>query len=156
MTKKKLSLLKAFSSLAIILIYAAYFIFFLTYGQMAFQRAADKMGEQQTLGGLGAAVGLMFALIALISFAVPALLFLVSCIGNFANKGKRVIAFTVVSIVAEVLAVAILFFVNLFTFDGTLYDVVMVGATAILDLAVLVSFVISIIVLAKQKTAIEE
>ena len=114
------------------------------------------MGEQQTLGGLGAAVGLMFALIALISFAVPALLFLVSCIGNFASKGKRVIAFTVVSIVAEVLAVAILFFVNLFTFDGTLYDVVMVGATAILNLAVLVSFVISIIVLAKQKTALDE
>ncbi|MBQ7912853.1 MAG: hypothetical protein IJ308_03795 [Clostridia bacterium] len=155
MTKKKLALGKAVFSLAIIIVYVGFLIFFFTYGQGAFQRAADKMGEQQTLGGIGAAVGLTFALIALIAFAIPGLLFIISCIGNFASKGNKVVGFTAVSLVAEILACAALFFLSLFAMDGTLYDAIMVAATGVFDLAVIASFVHSIVVLVKQKNAQE-
>lgn len=156
MTKKKLSLWKAIASLAIIVMYIAYLIFFFTYGQTAFQRAAGKMSEEQAFGGLGPAVALTFALIAVIAFAVPALLFIISCIGNFASKGKKVVGFTVVSLIAEILGCAVLFFLSLFAMDGTLYDGLMVAVTAMFDLVVLASFVFSIIVLIKQKNAPEE
>ncbi len=156
MTKKQLALGKAGFSLAIILVYIAYLVFFFTYGQAAFQRAANKMSEEQAFGGLGPAVGLMFAIIAVIAFAAPTLLFLIACIGNFVGKGKKMIAFTVVSLVAEVLAAAVLFFLSLFAMDGTLYDLGMVLVTGLFDLLVVASFIHSIIVLAMQKKALDE
>jgi len=155
MTKKKLALGKACFSLAIVLVYAVYLVFFFTYGQNAFQRAADKMNEGQTLGGIGAAIGLTFSLIALIAFALPALLLIISCVGNFVSKGKK-LGFTVVSLIAEILACAVLFFLSLFAMVGTLYDGLTVAATAAFGLVVLASLVHTVIVLVKQKNAAEE
>lgn len=156
MTKKKLALGKAWFSLAIILAYAAFCTFFFTYGKAAFQRAANKLGEKQAFGGLGPAIALAFAIIALVCFAVPAVMFLISAIGNFKGKGGKLLGFTIVSLVAEFLAIVILFFLSLFAFDGTLYDAVMIVVTSGFDLAVLASFVDSIIVLVKRKKATDE
>ena len=156
MTKKKLALGKAWFSLAIIFIYLAFCVFFFTYGRAAFQRAANKLGEEQTLGGLGPAIALTFAFIALLAFAVPALMCLIASIGNFVGKGKKLIGFTVVSLIAEILATFVLVFLSIFTLDGTLYDGLVVAVTAVFDLLVIASFVHSIIVLIKQKTAEEE
>ena len=156
MTKKKLALRKAWFSLAIIIAYLTFCTFFFTYGRAAFQRAANKLGEKQAFGGLGPAIALVFAIIALVCFAVPAVMFLISAIGNFKCKGGKLLGFTIVSLVAEILAIAVLFFLSLFTFDGTLYDAVVIAVTGVFDLVVLASFVDSIIVLVKRKTAADE
>lgn len=156
MTKKKLALSKGGFSLAILLVFAAFFVFFFTYGQTAFQRAADKLGQEQTMGGLGPAFALVFCLVAVVCLALPALLCIIACIGNFAGKGNKLVAFTVVSLIAEIAAIALLVFLSALFMDGTLYDGVVIAVTAVLDVSVLASFVHSIVVLAKQKNATEE
>ena len=155
MNKKSLALSKGGFSIAILLGYLAFCAFFFTYGLKAFQRAAEKLSGQQTLGGLAPAFALTFALIALCGFILPALLFLISSIGNFVGKGNKLSGFTAVSLIAEILAIAILFFLSLFFLDGTLYDGLAVAVTLIFDGLVLTSFIHSVIVLVKGKTADE-
>ena len=145
MTKKKLSLLKAFSSLAIIVTFLAFCAFFFTYGKKEIQRVNEP----------GAGIGAALSIIPLVCFALPGALLLLSLIGNFIKKGKTV-AFTIVSLVAEILGMAALFFVTILLWDLAIRSIAVLIATILFDLLVVASFVISIIVLAKQKTAIEE
>ena len=156
MTKKKLAVGKAWFSLAIIFTYVAFCAFFFTYGRNAVQRAVDEMGQKQTMGGLGPAIMLMFAIITLIAFAVPAIMCLISSIGNFKGKGEKLVGFTVVGLIAEIFAIITLIFLTSFTFGAVQYDALVMVVTGVFDLLVLVSFVHSIFVLAKQKTADEE
>ena len=155
MTKKKLALGKGALSLAIILVYAAFWVFFYTYGKNAMQRAADKLGEQKTMGGLGIAFLMTFDLVALVAFAVPALLLLISCIGNFASKGNKK-GFTVLSLIAEILALIVLFFISLYSLEAALYDVIVVLAVAVFDALTIASFVHSVVALVKYKNADDE
>ena len=155
MTKKSLSLSKGGLALAVFVAYLAFCAFFFTYGIDKMQEVANRLGEEGTFGGIGVAFLLTFALIALVAFAVPEVMFLISFIGNFVNKGKT-IGFTVVSLVAEIISIAVLLFLTNFFIAGVEYDILSIVIMGIFDLLVLVSFVHSIIVLVKQKTADEE
>ena len=145
MSKKKLSLLKAVSSMAIILIYAVYLIFFFTYGKQEIQRVNE----------LGAGIGAALSIIPLGCFALPGALLLLSLIGNFIKKGKTV-AFTIISMVAEILGMAALFFVTILLWDLAIRSIAVLIATILFDLLFVASFIISIVVLAKQKNAVDE
>ena len=153
MTKKKLASAKGLCSLGIILAYAAFCAFFFTYGRFAVQRAANEMNEQQTLGGLGAAFAYVYALVFLLAFAVPTILFLISTIGNLTKKGEKLVGFTVVSLVAEILGMIALFLTAVFFMAATLYDILSVVAMAVFFLLVLIGFIHSITVLSKAKKA---
>ena len=155
MTKKQLALGKAWFSLAIIFTYVAFCAFFFTYGRNAVQRAVDEMGQKQTMGGLGPAIMLVLAIIPLIAFAVPAIMCLISSIGNFKGRGTKLVGFTVVGLVAEILAIVALVFLAIFFLGATQYDILSVVVTGAFALLAVVSFVHSIIVLVKQKTAEE-
>ncbi len=162
MTKKKLSLLKAFSSLAIIVMFLAFCAFFFTYGRVAIQNAIDKLQAEPVpegsinLSGLGPAILLVLAIIAVLAFIVPAVMSLIAMIGNFTSRGNKLVGFTVVGLISEIFGVVVLLFINSFFMEATLYDVFTVIVLALFDLVVLASFVMSILVLVKQKTALDE
>ncbi|MBQ5929243.1 MAG: hypothetical protein IIX02_00455 [Clostridia bacterium] len=155
MTKKQLALGKACFSLAIILAYLAFVVFFFTYGRAAIQRVANELSEQKTMGGLGPALLLVLAIIPLIAFAVPAIMCLISSIGNFKGRGTKLVGFTVVGLVAEILAIVALGFLAIFFLGATQYDILSVVVTGAFAVLAVVSFVHSIIVLVQQKTAEE-
>ena len=115
MTRKKLAISKALFSLVAFLGFFLLCAFFFTYGKEAAKELIEKLQSepvesgQINLSGLGPAVLLVLCIVALICFALPELLFLISFSGNFGKQGST-IGFTVVSLVAEVFAGVILTF----------------------------------------------
>ena len=162
MTKKKLSLLKAFSSMAILIICLAFVVFFCTYGRVAIQNAIDNLQTEPTpegainLSGLGPAILLVYSIVMLFALILPMVMGLIAMIGNFASGGKKVVGFTVVALISEIIAMPILFFLTTFFLGATMMDLLTVLVTALFDLSVVVGFIISIVVLVKQKNAVDE
>ncbi len=162
MTKKKLSLMKAVSSMAILIICLAFVVFFCTYGRVAIQNAIDKLQTEPApegsvnLSGLGPAILLVYSIVMLFALILPMVMSLIAMIGNFASGGKKVVGFTVVALISEIIAMPILFFLTTFFLGATAMELLTVLVTALFDLSVVVGFIISIVVLAKQKNAVEE
>ena len=169
MTRKRLAISKACFSLAIFLGFFLLCAFFFTYGKAAVQEAIKELTDasktQNTtnngldfsgLGiGLGPAFLLIFSGIALICFALPELLFLISFSGNFAKQGSTK-GFTIVSLIGEIFGVIIMFVFTACFFEATNWDVVaFIGVTSF-DLLLFASFINSIFVLACHKKADKE
>ena len=161
MTRKKLAISKALFSLVAFLGFFLLCAFFFTYGNEAAKELIEKLQSepvesgQINLSGLGPAVLLVLCIIALISFALPELLFLISFSGNFGKQGST-IGFTVVSLVAEVFAGVILTFFTACFIEGTGYDLAAIIVTGVYDAFIFASFIQSIVVLASHKKAKEE
>ena len=158
MTKKSLAMSKAGFSLAIFVTFFLLCAFFFTYGKTAVQEVVEKLQAEPVengtinLSGLGPAFLLIFAGISLICFALPELLFLISFSGNFAKQGSTK-GFTIVSLIGEIFGVIIMFFFTMFFLEAAGYNIVAIIVTAAFDLLVFVSFIHSIVVLAKHKNA---
>ena len=158
MTKKSLALSKGGFALASFITYLAFCAFFFTYGRIAIENGIDKLQNQPApegqinLSGIGPAFLFALSLVPLICFALPELLFMISFIGNFKKKGSTK-GFTVVSLVAEILGLVVLGFLSVFFLGAAQYEILSTIVMAAFDLLVFISFIQSIVVLAKHKKA---
>lgn len=157
--KKKLTAAKGGFALTIFLLFAAFCIFYFTYGMYALQRAVDKLQSepvpegQINLSGLGPAILYILSIVPLICLALPELLFMISFIGNFACKGEKK-GFIVLSLIAEIFSLIILGFLAYFYIAATVGDIIVIIVLAAIVLLVLISFIHSIVMLSKYKKAI--